>query len=173
MESSRLSFKLFVQEPTDLDVKTLVPVFHSWIQNHAITDHLLIDVANYSHVHNGPGIVLVAHEANYSIDHRGGRLGLTYQRKQPIPETSSFADRLRAALSATRQAAKLLEDHGLTFRNDEIEFRICDRLLAPNNSETFGAVKADLLDLFPDAQLEHHADPHELFEVLIRTAMPS
>ena len=165
MESSRLSFKLFADASADFHAESLVPVLHSWIQNHAIPDHLLIDVADYSHVHNGPGVVLVSHEANYSIDKRGGRLGLTYQRKQPLGGT--LAERIQATLNATKQAAGLLEEH-LKFRSDEIEFRICDRLAAPNNSETFAAVKPDLLKVFPGAKLEQRQAPTELFEVIIK-----
>ena len=37
-------------------------------RTHAVPDHLLIDVADYAHVPNGPGTVLVAHEANIHID---------------------------------------------------------------------------------------------------------
>src|SRR5262245_39572029 len=141
MDSSRLSFKLFADAPADFHTESLVPVLHSWIQSHAIPDHLLVDVADYSHVHNGPGVVLVSHEANYSIDKRGGKLGLTYQRKQPLDGT--LAERVKATLDATRQAAKLLEGR-LKFRSDELEFRICDRLLAPPGEETLAAVKPAL-----------------------------
>jgi hypothetical protein len=169
MDSSKLSFKLFIEEPTALDVRQFVPVFHSWIQTHAIPDHLLVDVADYSHVHNGPGVVLVSHEANYSLDTRGGRPGLTYQRKQSIPGT--FSQRLSVALRATLHAAGLLRDR-LTFRRDEVEFRLCDRLHAPNTPPTFEAVKPDLLKLWPGARLEHHASDLELFRLTIRPAHP-
>jgi hypothetical protein len=108
MESSKLSFKLFIQSSAEIDFDALVPVFHSWIQSHAIKDHLLIDVADYSHVHNGPGIVLISHEANYSVDQRGGKPGLTYQRKQPLE--GDLAQRLHSALRATLAAAALLQD---------------------------------------------------------------
>lgn len=167
MDSSRLSFKLFVDTPADLDLHEFVPLFHSWIQTHAIKDHLLIDVADYSHVHNGPGIVLISHEANWSLDRRDGKLGLTYQRKQSLD--GSFADRVRNAYSATQAAASLLRDK-LKFRADQIEFRICDRLVAPNTAETFAAVKSDLLQIFPNAKLEHRPSKAELFEVTINPA---
>ena len=65
MESSKFSVKFFVQDPSTIgEITDLVPLFHSWIQTHALADHLLIDVADYAHVHNGPGIVLVSEEAN-------------------------------------------------------------------------------------------------------------
>jgi hypothetical protein len=165
METSRLSFKLFFDPPAGFEVTQFVPVFHSWIQSHAIADHLLIDVADYSHVHNGPGVVLVSHEANYSLDSRGGRWGLTYQRKQPISGT--FAQRLRIAYQAVQKAAELLSEK-LKFRKDEIEFRICDRLAAPNDPATLEAVKGDLLKLFPNGRLEGATDKLSLLEISIR-----
>jgi hypothetical protein len=146
-----------------------VPLLHSWIQSHAIPDHLLVDVANYEHVHNGPGVVLVAHEANYSLDHRGGRFGLTYQRKQPL--AGGLPERLKSAFGATLAAAVLLNEK-LKFRTDEVEFRICDRLAAPNSSDTFESIKFDLMNVWPKATLLHQPSEIELFTVMIRPAGP-
>lgn len=169
MDSFRLSFKLFIQQPAEIDFDSLVPVFHSWIQTHAIPDHLLIDVANYAHVHDGPGIVLISHEANYSVDKRGGRPGLTYQRKQLIE--GDFSKRIQAACRATLAAASLLTDR-FKFDTGTIEFRICDRLNAPNAAGTFNTVKADLLRAFPGAKLEHQPSDQQLFTVLIHLSQP-
>ena len=59
-----------------LPARELVPVFHRWIQTGAVPGHLLIDVADYDHVPEGPGILLVAHEGNLGMDLIGGTLGL-------------------------------------------------------------------------------------------------
>ncbi len=167
MDSSKLSFKIFASGGSETELESFVPAFHSWIQSRAIPDHLLIDVADYSHVHHGPGIVLVSYEANFSLDTRGGRLGVTYQRKQPL--AGSLADRIRDALRPAIQMAQLLETR-LKFKADEIEFRVCDRLAAPNKPETFAAVKPALLDVFPGAQLTQRGSPTELFEVAVKPA---
>jgi hypothetical protein len=174
MDSSKLSFKLFIENPASIrDLTEVVPVFHSWIQMHAIADHLLVDVADYAHVHNGPGIVLVSHEANYSLDKRGGRLGFTYQRKQPL--AGDLRERIRAALRFTIEPARLLEqapafEGRVKFRTDEIEFRICDRLHAPNTTETFASTKNDLLAAFPGAALDYNPAAQELLTLIIRPA---
>lgn len=167
MDSSKISIKLFVEGPLSRDLKSFVPVFHSWIQTRAVADHLLIDVADYSHVHHGPGIVLVAHEANYSLDERGGRAGLTYQRKQPI--SGAWADRVKAAYQAALHAASLLQDQ-VKFRKDEIELRLCDRLHAPANRITFDEIKGDLLAVWPGAQLTLSENGEQPFTVTIRPA---
>jgi len=83
MALQRLGVKLFVEDPSSLEILSFVPIFHSWIQKQAVEGHLLIDIHDYSHVHRGPGILLVAHEGNFSMDQAEGRLGLFYYRKQP------------------------------------------------------------------------------------------
>ena len=167
-DAQKLSLKLFLEDPAQAHGLKLLPVFQTWIQLHAMEDHLMIDVADYDHVPDGPGTVLVTHEANLYLDHIGGRPGLLYQRKQPLP--GPFKDRLTTILRHTLQAARRLEDHpGLRFRTDEFQLKIHDRLLAPNNPDTFNAVKADLESTFgPAAQLHHNPDPQKLFEVTVR-----
>src|SRR5438045_9187319 len=109
MDSSKLSIKLYTDDRSaDFRVQDVVPVFHSWIQTHAIDDHLLIDVADYAHVPDGPGVVLVAQEANIYLDRFDGRLGLTYSRRQPLD--GSFADRLRYVVTAAIESAAPLEE---------------------------------------------------------------
>ena len=80
MDSHKLAIKFFAEGSPDLGHDAFIPVFHSWIQQHALKDHLLIDVADYKHVKSGPGTVLVSHEANLSTDLAGDRLGLLYAR---------------------------------------------------------------------------------------------
>lgn len=168
MDSSKLVLKIYAN-PSATSVKPVdaVPVFHSWIQKQSIKDHLLIDVADYSHVPDGPGTVLVAHEANFYLDELDGRLGLTYSRKQPLP--GPFADRLRFVHRALLDAAKLLtEDEAfagrIKFRPDEFTFKVNDRLLAPNTPATFEAVRSDLQRMFEGARLEPGFDEKRLFE---------
>ena len=62
------------------DLSLIIPVFHRWIQTHKVPE-LLLDVADYRHVPEGPGVILVAHEAIYGIDQVGNRNGLLYNRR--------------------------------------------------------------------------------------------
>ena len=41
-------------------------MFHRWIQTRAV-DGLLIDVADYTHLKDGPQVLLAGHEGNYSM----------------------------------------------------------------------------------------------------------
>ena len=144
METSKLNIKFYLADPDAVKLEEVVPVFHSWIQTHALPDLMLIDVADYAHVPQGPGVVLVAHEANIYLDRLDGRTGLTYSRKQPLD--GSFAERLGATFGAALQVCALLDESlgGVRFRSNEANLKFNDRLLAPNNPETFAAVKPDV-----------------------------
>ena len=175
MESHKLVLKFFLDDPAAVPESAFVPVFHSFIQTHALPDHLLIDVADYAHVPESPGVVLVAHEANYYLDRFDGRLGLSYSRKRPLEGT--FAERLRFVVTSALEAAARLEEtpalaDRLQFRTDQLTFKINDRLLGPNNAETLDTVRPDLeqlmLQLYGDRatlQLDLDPDPRQLFEI--------
>jgi len=152
MELQRIGIKLFTDSSAPVPVREFIPVFHSWIQKQAIENHLLIDVHNYSHIHNGPGILLVAQEGNFSIDSAEGRMGLLYFRKKPGEGVASV---LKTALAA----CKLMESEPalggrMRFRTDEMLIVTNDRLLAPNDDPTFEKLKpsvaAALKVAFPD-----------------------
>lgn len=181
MDSSKLIFKLFLDNPAALKPGEIVPAFHNLIQQKAIPDHLLIDVADYEHVPNGPGTLLVSHEANIHLDEGTGGRGLMYIRKQAI--AGDLAERVRQTLRYTLETALRLEQHsllsarGLKFRTDELLFRINDRLHGPNTGETFDAVRPALegvlAEAYPiaDVRLEYApASPLDLFEVRIKSS---
>ena len=181
MDSHKLIVKFFTQDPAAIPLAEFVPVFHGFIQQKALPDHLLIDVADYQHVHHGPGIVLVAHEGNFYTDTAEGRLGLMYQRKQPIPGADTLRDRLAHVVAAALRACVRLEDEPalggrVRFRTDEVLFRVSDRLLAPNTPETFSAVEPDLRaflsELYPgdELTLEARHAPQTLFELRIKVS---
>ena len=150
MELFRFGIKLFAIDPAAMDAKKFVPIFHSWIQKQAVEKHQLIDVHDYSHIHHGPGILLVGHEGNFSTEMGEGIPGLVYFRKM---DAGTFEDSLRASLKAVLQAADLIEAEPVLegrarFRRDELLFISNDRLLAPNNTATFEALKPTLGKVF-------------------------
>lgn len=179
MDSHKLAVKFFVEDASHLKTdEDFVPVFHRWIQTRAIPDHQLIDVADYAHVKDGPGTVLVSHEANIHADLGGGRLGLLYFRKQPLTG-STFRERLRQTFAyALAACAKLEAEESLRgrlrFRTDEAAFRIYDRLHAANTRDTFNAIRSDLEQFLRElyksdsVRLDHQPHPEKLFEVTIR-----
>ena len=178
MDAYRLAVKFFFQDASKLKVEDFVPVYHRWIQNRALADHLLIDVGAYGHVREGPGTVLVGHQANLYADLGDGRLGFMYVRKHPLD--GPFRDRLRAVFKYALSACAMLEDEtglpaAVKFRTDEAVFRINDRLLAPNSPQSFEEIKGDLqqfLNNLYSTEVELKYQPHaeRLFEVDIRAS---
>src|SRR5687767_15856040 len=104
MELQKISVKVFTAEPHNVPLTDFIDIFHSWIQ---ATDGVYHDVADYSHMQAGPGIVLVAHDAHISIDESGDRRGLLFSQKAPL--AGSNQERLRAVLRAALENCRKLE----------------------------------------------------------------
>ena len=141
-----------------LDDEALIPIFHRYIQQQAL-DEILIDVADYKHVPAGPGVMLIAHDANYSVDRADGELGLLYAHKRR--RAGDFTSRLRWALRQALVLARKLEQEplGLKIAANRLAVRINDRLLAPNDATAYAAVEPAVRDLFS-----------ELFAAEVRTS---
>ena len=147
VELQHVNVKLLLRNPEEVDLEALVPVFHSWIQEQA-SEELLLDVASYAHVKNGPGVLLIGHEADYSLDATDGRLGLRYNRKAPVDggNQARFRQAMRAALNALARLERDARLNGtIRFDGKNVELFINDRLLAPNNAETRKTVEPELL----------------------------
>jgi hypothetical protein len=180
MDLYRIAVKLPAQQASGVELTELVPVFHRWIQTSAV-DGLLIDVADYAHVHQGPGIMLIAHEGHYAMDLGDGRLGLQYERKRPMQGglEERLASVCRTALRACAQLEEAPELGGrLKFAGDELRLVAGDRLVAPNDERTAESLRPAIAALAArlyggascDLQLE--PDPRERFAMTIKTAQP-
>ena len=151
MQLQHVNVKLLVQNPEETNLEPLIPVFHSWIENQE-GDELLIDVADYTHVPAGPGIVLIGHEGNYSLDNAGNRLGVRYNRKAAFDggNQECLAQATLAALTACQRLESEPRLGGLfRFNGQDIEFFINDRLIAPNDAATREAFDRGFSPLFP------------------------
>ena len=178
MEFQHVNVKLFVKNAEQVNLEALVPVFHGWIQRQS-RGELLLDVADYRHVPSGPGVVLIGHQGNYSLDNSGGRLGVRYNRKAPLEETNY--DRLVQAAQAALAACQRLETEPslagtVQFNGREIEVFINDRLLAPNTPQTRAAADLEFRTFFSTLfgavgyTISHPQDPRGLFSVHVRTS---
>lgn len=172
MDVQQVNIKFFVENPEAVDLESFLTVFNNWIQSH-VTKELLVDVADYRHVYAGPGVVLIGHEANYSLDNAGDRLGLLYNRKADVPGTNH--ERLRQAVRAALLAAQRLEqEKKLKFNGQEAQVIINDRLIAPNTQETFSALEPDLKLVFnqlygeDNYEFERNSDPRERLTINVR-----
>jgi hypothetical protein len=175
MELQHVNVKVFVEGELPVEPEQFIPVFHGWVQEQA-GDTVLIDVADYSHVPNGPGVMLIGLEEDLSIDNTGGRWGLLHNRKGALDGGNT--DRIRAALRRTATACLRLEEQfsaeGLRFSRGEFEVLINDRALAPNTPKTWQAARPEIEAGLQSAlghdrfTLEHHSDPRSRFRVSVR-----
>jgi hypothetical protein len=180
-DATRLDVKLYFETGKDLDLRRFMPIMQGWIQQKKLPE-LLLDVADYTHVHDGPAMLLVAHEAHYAIDGAGGRLGLLYSRRRDA--TGSFAERLEDTFPSALRAARLVEDEpalagAVRFSGSEALLRFNDRLAAPNTRETFDAIRPALegflAKLYAGAQVSAEPRPASAaaFAIDLRSSKPA
>jgi hypothetical protein len=199
VELQHINVKLLLNDPESLALDSVIPIFHSWIQDQ-IFDELLLDVADYRHVKHGPGLMLIGHEADYSLDNTDGLLGVRYNRKAPLLGTN--LDRLiQATRSALLACQRLQSDTRLNgrfhFNGRDVQLIINDRLLAPNDEKTREAAAPDLnrlaaklfghpevsdVENFPQASdelagksrysLSYSTDPRRLLSAALRAFKP-
>lgn len=171
-----INVKLFAEPGSGVEFSTLIPVFHRWIREKALPG-TLIDVADYGHVPEGPGVLLIAHDAFYSVDNRASQLGFLYNRR--TSEDGDTAGKIRGAFERAVEGARLLESEsavGLRFNEQEFEVFVNDRALAPNTDETEAAVRPLVEALYREKfgispKIERDStDPRSLFRLRVRPA---
>jgi hypothetical protein len=142
MDIQKIAVKFYLENSDEVVQKDFIPVFHSWIQEKSVDGHLLIDVHDYSHVPEGPGVILVAHEGNFYMDEEGGT-GLVYTRKQP--QEGDLEARVRGVLKTALDACRRLESAeglNLKFKTGEFEVVSNDRLALDNSDEAAAQLSA-------------------------------
>jgi hypothetical protein len=178
MELQHVNVKLGIEKPGEVDLGALIPIFQKWIEAPPVED-LLLDVADYQHVHAGPGVVLIGFQGDYSVDNTDNRLGVRYNRKAPLD--GSNQDRLKQAARAALSAFARLEteprmEGKLRFDGREIEVIINDRLFAPNTDATRKEAGVDLQAFFKQlfkeggVSLSYASDPRRLFSVTAKAS---
>ena len=151
-EPQRVGVKVFVEDQETFDRARMIEVFHHWIQEDRLPG-TLVDVHDYTHVVEGPGVLLVAHEWHLRTDEAGGRIGLEYELKRE--GSGTLAERLQGAIVSVLEAAAALEqdtagDNPVRFVTREMVFRFTDRLAVPATDAAFEEVTVELEGLLAD-----------------------
>jgi hypothetical protein len=178
VELHRLGIKWLAQEKEALDLLELIPVFHRWIRERALDD-LLIDTAEYTHMHHGPGVMIIALHGNYGYDETGGERGLVYYSKQPLPQADLGARLVEVARRGLEACVRLMREPELkervSFPGDRLVLFVNDRLAVPNTHaawESFAsAVQTLATRLYPDQTFEiarDGTDPRARLSATIR-----
>lgn len=130
---SRIYIKLFgVQESWPKDAEAWIPLFQRWIREDVLPG-TWIDVADYSHVSEGPTVLLAGLEGNISVDLEDGEPGLLYQTR--------LKSDLRDAIGVVARAAAAVEAASefrgeLKFARDRLTVGVNDRLHWCGGAET-------------------------------------
>ena len=134
----RVCAKLYAARATGITDDVFVPLFHEWIQQRALPS-VLLDVADYTHVPDGPGVILVGHATTFALDRGDGRFGLLAQRRRPDGDTSTaIASVVRELLDvATRLEADARLAGALIFDRSVLRIELNDRLHASNSDASF------------------------------------
>jgi hypothetical protein len=173
-----VNIKIFAKTDNNVNVAEAIPIFHRWIQKRDLPE-MLIDVADYSQVPEGPGVLLIAHEANYSLDYAGNRLGLLYNRK--AADDAEPQEQLRQAYDAALTACRRLEQEPefqgvLQFDSKDLEVIFNDRLIHPNTDESWRQVQPEAERFFNGIfgagkySLERAGEPRERLRATVRGA---
>ena len=176
MDLQKLNVKFFVEPPDTVPLTDFIDIFHGWIQ---ASDGEYHDVADYSHMRAGPGIVLIANDANVSIDETENRRGLLFSQKSRLE--GSNQEKLRKVFrSALINCRKLEEEPALRgklrFEINEALISINDRGVAVNSDEAFEKIKADIAsiacELFGSVEIscERNLDPRRRLNVRLKTS---
>lgn len=176
MDLHKFGVKFFAADAQSLDILKLIPVYHRWIQQNALDD-LLIDVADYSHVPAGPGVMLIAHEGNYALDETGHERGVLYYSKNKL--AGELPERLARVAGKALKAAQLMSADAelggaLRVPGNRLQFFANDRLAAPNTDAAYTAIEPALksfLDrLYAGARytLARETDPKERLSVRVQ-----
>lgn len=176
----RACVKLYSPEPVPPaeDAALYVPIFHEWIREGAL-DLVSIDVADYAHVPDGPGIMLVAQEVAFALDRSDGRFGLLGQRRIPLEGDAVTA--IATTLLHTLEVAARLERETklagrIRFDLSTLRIEANDRLRAPNSDVGYAAfepvVRAAVERVFPGSAVAISRivnDPRDRLSVEVRT----
>jgi adenylyltransferase/sulfurtransferase len=170
MQPRRLSIHFPAAEAA-ADLHAAIPLFHRFIQERAV-EGLLIDVADYLHVPQGPGVLLIGHDVDYGLDPSG----LTVTRKR------AGEDELGALLVGTLRMGwgmlRALDRDGslaLEIARERFDVSVLDReelASAPDaGAELASEVAAALTPLLGEAKVETRgADPREPVTVRVVAA---
>jgi len=176
MDLQKLNVKFFIEPPDTVPLTDFIEIFHGWIQ---ASDGNYHDVADYSHMQSGPGIVLIANSANVSIDETENRRGLLFSQKSRL--SGSNQEKLRSVFRSALETCRKLEEEPalrgkLRFAANEALMSVNDRRIGSNSEESFNEIK-DEIDAFAkqlfgstEVSFERTHDPRQRLHVRLRTS---
>lgn len=168
MNPARLTVRFPAREVPD-DLAPAIETFHRFIQR-GLVEGLVLDVADYRHVPQGPGVLLVGHDVDYAV----APDAFTVVRKQQAG--TDVGTQLRDALRMGLGALAAIEDDpslAATFDRGRFTLSVRDRGLGPR-AEVAARLRDEvtpiLADLYGDGvapSVVQVEDERELPEVYV------
>ena len=143
----RIGLKFNLKQQPILRPDDILPIFQRWIQERRL-EGMLIDVIDYKHVPDGPGIVLIADEVDLAYDLTDGEIGLHYIRKRDLPDELDEA--LRIVFRGALQAALALEAEApgdIVFDFGSAKISFLDRMNYLNTPAIFAEARPIMTEL--------------------------
>ena len=161
----KINVKLLLELPPGFDHDVLLGIFGRWRLD---PGEEILDLADYGHVEDGPGCLMLSHRWQFGIDHAGGVPGLFYATRKGL--SGDLAERLAQAIAgflakAQRLAAEPTFPRGVVLRCGELEVTLNDRLQAPNTDAMDATVRPALDQVLrrlygsSDVRVEREKDP--------------
>ncbi|RMH58832.1 MAG: hypothetical protein D6679_03765 [Candidatus Hydrogenedentota bacterium] len=149
---TKLGVRLFPGETFEWKSEVLIPLFHEWIRR-GIPEGIPIDVADYSHLPEGPVTMIVGHEGDLICERQPGRSSLVYLLKRSTSGETRTSDALGTALERAFQCAASLEKEYPVeprphFNAARLEIFFNDRLNAPNTAEFYETIEPAVQNAF-------------------------
>lgn len=179
MNLQNIQWKIHLDEKTVGKPHDWFKAFATWIPD---SPEVFVDVADYSHVQDGPVIFLSGHVECYSLDATGRRTGLLYERRQPAEGAN--AEKLHGSFKSLLTHAARIEvepvfgENAPKFLAGDVKFIINNRAIAPNEDGTLAAIRSELDAILEKVYgaggytLEREQDRRQRFMVHVRAKTP-
>jgi hypothetical protein len=138
VDLQKINIKIFIDVPARIRLEPFLNIFARWREDKSDPAEW-IDLADYAHVANGPGVMLIGRQGNLSADLCEPGPGLLYANKSGL--SGRLEDRVletwRRGLTLVRRLHADPDYPGeLQPRPGAWEITFNDRLVAPNTDET-------------------------------------
>lgn len=169
MDANKYYVRFPITKMDDISVSDVVNLFHDWIREED-EDKVLLDVADYSHVPNGPGIILVGFYENIYFEINGKHPAFAVVYKRPIDgdNTSKVKHVFSKAVIFANKFQQAFEGK-VTLDTENIKLGLNDRYYKREDVETHLKESIskldDSLNLGWEALSQDGRDPKKLPEV--------
>jgi hypothetical protein len=139
----RVCLKILTDAPASLNLDPFLAIFSRW-RTDAADPAQWVDLADYAHMPQGPGVMLIGHRCNFSFDLGTQGPGILYCSKKGLE--GSLENRLRTVfregfLRSQRLAAEPEFPAGVHLRAGALELTFNDRLETPNTESIDGILR--------------------------------